>query len=203
MRQNPTINGDKIWDMALGPTHWCQPLATMHHIGAEEMSLFWEFEVKRQLAGENTTQPNPVLIRDMYVEYFLPRATDSRDDWNNVSKDVTLLNRAPTREERDTAVPDEEKSDVEAVAHTSFEKCRAACKAMPECFQFSFVKEEKCALSKSFKIGYPASRAEDPEKKTTSGWLTERIKMWIEKQGECEAKWPEVAKHGGLFGFFD
>lgn len=203
MRQAPTINGDKIWDMAFGPTHWCHPLATMHHVGSEEMSLFWEFEVKRQLAGPNTTQPNPVLIRDMYVEYFLPRATDSRDDWNNVSKDVIYLNRTATEDEGAAVPDDKKKTDVEKAAHASLEDCRAACEAMADCFQFSYVYEGKCSLSKSFKIGYPASPAEEPAKRTTSVWLTDRIKAWIEEEGECEPKWPDVGKRGGLLGFLD
>ena len=202
--QAPTINGDKIWDMAFGPTHWCHPLATMHHVGSEEMSLFWEFEVRRQLAGPSPSEPNPVLIRDMYVEYFLPRATASRDDWNNVSKDVIYLSRTPTEDEESAAVPDaKKKSEVERAAHTSPEGCRAACEAMPECYQYSFVHEGKCSLGKSFKIGYPASSAADePAKRTTSGWLTERIETWVADQGECEARWPDVGKPWeGLFDF--
>lgn len=200
-QQAPTINGDKIWDMALGPTHWCHPLATMHHVGSEEMSLFWEYEMKRHLAAENTSEPHPVLIRDMYLEYFLPRATDARDDWNNASKDVLLLGRAPTEDEKGIAVPDAKKSDIERVAHASFEGCRAACKATASCFQFSFVGEGKCALGKSFKIGYPTGKEKDEAKRTRSGWLTERIKGWVEEQGECEPEWPEVRADKGFFGF--
>ncbi|KAL2105712.1 hypothetical protein VUR80DRAFT_7009 [Thermomyces stellatus] len=199
----PTINGDKVWDMAFGPTHWCHPLATMHHVGSEEMSLFWEFEVRRHLSAENTAAPNPVLIRDMYVEYFLPRAADSRDDWNNVSKDVIYLNRTATEDEEGAAVPEaKKKSDIEKAAHVSPENCRAACEAMADCFQYSYVHEGKCSLGKSFKIGYPASPAKEPAKRTTSGWLTERIKSWVEEQGECEAEWPAVGKRKGLFGIF-
>lgn len=182
----------------------------MHHVGSEEMSLFWEFEMKRHLSAADTSQPNPVLIRDMYVEYFVPRATDQRDDWNNVSKDVIYLNRTATDEEAGRAVPDEKKTDFEKVAHESPDKCRAACKAMPDCFQFSYVYEGKCSLGKSFKIGYPASPAKEPTEKITSGWLTERITSWVEEQGECEASWPKVKGSeadkdggGGLLGLFN
>lgn len=189
--------------MAFGPTHWCHPLATMHHVGSEEMSLFWEYEMKRHLSAKNTSGPNPVLIRDMYLEYFVPRATDARDDWNNGSRDVIYLDRAPTEEEKSITVPDAKKSDVERIAHASPEGCRAACKATPGCFQFSFLHEGKCSLGKSFKIGYPAAAQEDGAKRTTSGWLTERIRGWVEEQGECEAQWPEVKTGHGIFGFLD
>lgn len=166
--------------------------------------MFWEYEMKRHLGAENTTRANPVLIRDMYLEYFLPRATDQRDDWNNASKDVIYLNRAPTDEEKSKTVPEAKKSDIERIAHASPEGCRAACKAKADCFQFSYVPEGKCSLGKSFKIGYPTGRDEDAAKRVTSGWLTERIKAWVEEQGECEAKWPEVkGKKGSFFGLLD
>lgn len=185
--------------MSFGPTHWCQPLATMHHVGSEEMSLFWEFEMQRHLGSNNASQQGPVLLRDMYTEYFLPRMTDLRDDWNNVSKDVVYLGREPNDDEKGKAVPEEKKSEVGKKAHASVEDCRAACEEMPECFQYQFAHEGKCSLSKSFKIGYPAKRDEDVAKRQTSGWLTGRIAAWVEEQGECaEAKWPEIKSKGFL-----
>ncbi|SPN98442.1 uncharacterized protein DNG_01486 [Cephalotrichum gorgonifer] len=196
----PTINGDKVWSMPFGHTHWCHPLATMHHIVPEEMSFFWEFEMKRYLSTNPSpdAKPNPVLLKDMYKEYFLPRLTSQREDWNNISEDIIYLGREPTDDEKNRVVPENKQTDVEKVAHASIENCRAACEANPECYQYSYWGEGKCNLSNSFKIGYPAKHEEEVTKRQTAGWLEDRIKAWVEEQGECEeAKWPDTAP-----GFF-
>jgi hypothetical protein len=168
----------------------------MHHVDSEEMSLFWEFETKtyldRAAAGED---PAPITIRDMYFEYFLPRTTDLRENWNNVSDDIIYIppNRKPQAREKHKLVPARRQKDWEKVAHTSLENCRTACEKTPTCFQFTYYYEETCWLSKSFKIGYPTQHSVDRRENKVSGWLTERIKEWVDEQGECtKLIWPQV-----------
>jgi hypothetical protein len=43
----PMINGEKPRRMPFGPTHWCQPIITMHHMSAEETNDMWQFERRR------------------------------------------------------------------------------------------------------------------------------------------------------------
>jgi len=178
--------------MSFGPTHWCHPLATMHHVDSEEMSLFWEFEMRHHLAARQPKNglPQPVLIRDMYYEYFLPRMAKQRDDWNNVSEDRRFSAKLTKERERNKEkVPSHEKT-----AHKSLDACRSACEAIESCFQYSyFGASAECAISNSFKIGYPMPPEADRRKRQTSGWLTERILKWVDAHDVCgDFVWPDV-----------
>lgn len=44
----PIINGEKPLTLPFGPSHWCQPLVTMHHVGPEEMNDISNFELSRK-----------------------------------------------------------------------------------------------------------------------------------------------------------
>jgi hypothetical protein len=44
----PTINGEKPITLPFGPTHWCQPLVTMHHAQPNEMNQIQHFEASRK-----------------------------------------------------------------------------------------------------------------------------------------------------------
>jgi hypothetical protein len=172
----------------------------MHHVDSEEMSLFWEFEAKtylrRQAAAAASAEPGsreqtpplPITLRDMYHEYFVPRATSRRDDWDNISVDIKF--------EESGSVGGRFKAlgleGWQKRAHESADGCRTACEKTAECFQYSF-RRGACGLSRSFKIGYPTRPEADPSKRQTSGWLRERIEAWVESQGECAKPiWPEI-----------
>ena len=43
----PTINGEKPITLPFGPTHWCQPVVTMHHVQPPEMNQLSNFEISR------------------------------------------------------------------------------------------------------------------------------------------------------------
>jgi hypothetical protein len=44
----PMINGEKARAIPFGPTHWCQPLVTMHHMSPEEINDMWQYEGQRK-----------------------------------------------------------------------------------------------------------------------------------------------------------
>lgn len=44
----PMINGEKARAIPFGPTHWCQPLVTMHHMSPEEINDMWQYEGRRE-----------------------------------------------------------------------------------------------------------------------------------------------------------
>lgn len=44
----PMFNGEKPSTLPYGPGHWCEPLLTMHHMNAEEISMVWQFEQTRK-----------------------------------------------------------------------------------------------------------------------------------------------------------
>jgi hypothetical protein len=43
----PMINGEKPKTLPFGPSHWCHPVVTMHHMGPEEIADTWNFELER------------------------------------------------------------------------------------------------------------------------------------------------------------
>ena len=43
----PTLNGAKPLNLPFGPTHWCQPVVTMHHVLQNEMNDITNFELSR------------------------------------------------------------------------------------------------------------------------------------------------------------
>lgn len=54
----PMINGEKPSTLPYGPGHWCEPIFTMHHMNAEEISNVWQFEQTRKT--------------DVSVRFYLP-----------------------------------------------------------------------------------------------------------------------------------
>ena len=44
----PMINGEKPTTLPYGQKHWCEPILTMHHMNAEEISTMWQFEQTRK-----------------------------------------------------------------------------------------------------------------------------------------------------------
>ncbi|KAJ8116250.1 hypothetical protein OPT61_g2279 [Boeremia exigua] len=63
----PTINGEKPLTLPFGPTHWCQPLVTMHHAQPNEMNLIANFELSR-----NTTR-DPLTLAELFDAMMLLR----------------------------------------------------------------------------------------------------------------------------------
>jgi hypothetical protein len=43
----PMINGESPRTIPFGPSHWCQPIITMHHISVQHTNDFWWFEQSR------------------------------------------------------------------------------------------------------------------------------------------------------------
>lgn len=60
----PVISGDNMKDIQFGPRNWCHPIATMHHVGPEEVQKYWEFENRRMLQTQVSTRR--VVVPDRY-----------------------------------------------------------------------------------------------------------------------------------------
>ena len=43
----PMINGEKPRTLPFGPSHWCEPIVTMHHVTVEEVNELWWYEQRR------------------------------------------------------------------------------------------------------------------------------------------------------------
>jgi hypothetical protein len=65
----PMFNGEKPITLPFGESHWCQPVLTMHHMTAQEVSKVWNFEQKRKQAGNNVTilPPEPKFFFSLTI----------------------------------------------------------------------------------------------------------------------------------------
>ena len=60
----PLFNGEKPSTLPYGPGHWCEPILTMHHMNAEEISSVWQFE---QTSKNDVSAPPFDLCLNLYV----------------------------------------------------------------------------------------------------------------------------------------
>lgn len=80
----PTINGEKPATLPFGPTHWCQPVVTMHHAQPNEMNQLANFELSR-----NTTS-TPLVFADLYNQLVRDVLPDTLNEWDNESHDAKI-----------------------------------------------------------------------------------------------------------------
>ncbi|KAI0179589.1 glycosyltransferase family 31 protein [Hypoxylon sp. FL1284] len=124
----PMINGEKPSTLPYGPGHWCEPILTMHHMNAEEISSVWQFEQTRKT-------DRTLMIKDLYDGLIRPKMQVSRQNWDNLSDDVCYLNPDPQAQQqadehaRGRQKKEEEMSEVEKEAWKSFENCAKVCES--------------------------------------------------------------------------
>ena len=57
----PMLNGEKPSTLPFARNHWCQPVITMHHLTAQEVSQVWTFQQERKKAGITVRSPSTLL----------------------------------------------------------------------------------------------------------------------------------------------
>ncbi|KAJ6441810.1 glycosyltransferase family 31 protein [Purpureocillium lavendulum] len=177
--QWPTINGEKPHTLPYAENEWCQPIVTMHHAGAQEVSDIYAFEKGRNFS-------DPLRIKDLYHEFVEDQLVVSRNDWNNLSDDVFYLNRSASSYS-DWELGRAKKGDLsalEAAAHRSFDDCRKACDGDQTCLQYRFW-NGICSFSKTIKHGSPTKLESEAWWRYKSGWNIKRIKEWVAAHDTC------------------
>ncbi|KAI0473248.1 glycosyltransferase family 31 protein [Xylariaceae sp. FL0804] len=120
----PMINGEKPSTLPYGPGHWCEPILTMHHMNAEEISTVWQFEQTRKT-------DRILMMKDLYESLIKPKMQISREDWDNLSDDVCYVNPDPDAPTDDWARERlrnmDEWNDVEKEAWMSPDHCAKVC----------------------------------------------------------------------------
>ncbi|KAG9257694.1 uncharacterized protein F5Z01DRAFT_695078 [Emericellopsis atlantica] len=182
----PTVNGEKPNTLSYEDSQWCQPLVTMHHIGSEEVSDFYEWECSR-----NYTQP--VRIKDLYHQFIKPHLDDTRAEWDNLSDDIRYADRdADGIDSTDDKYRFDNLSEVEQEAHDSATNCRAACLELEECMQWRFHRNV-CYMGRKIRHGNPIIPGDGDGEKMVSGWHKARIAAWAKEHEDCgEIQWPNV-----------
>ncbi|KAI8629851.1 glycosyltransferase family 31 protein [Xylariaceae sp. FL1651] len=191
----PMINGEKPTTLPYGQNHWCEPILTMHHMSAEEISEVWQFEQTRKT-------DRILMIRDLYESLIAPKMQDTRENWDNGSDDVCYINPDPDAQERadgqarERQKTEDEMSAIEKEAWKSPENCAKVCESEilesdsydkdvtlgRSCFQYRW-HDDVCCTAKSFKFGEP--KDDDSTTKWTSGWYLKGINDWIDATGKC------------------
>jgi hypothetical protein len=131
---------------------WCHPVVALHHMGPADIDDLWLFE--REWSQRNPG--HPLLYKDVFREYILPRLRPARQGWDNLSEDF-----------------------VGGIS--TFEECESVCRTNSSCLQFSFV-EKKCRISSKVRLG---SRNNEKVGQGRSGWLLDRIKHALDEMAEC------------------
>ncbi|KAI1850758.1 hypothetical protein JX266_004040 [Neoarthrinium moseri] len=122
----PMFNGEKPSTLPYGPGHWCEPILTMHHMNAEEISNVWQFEQTRKT-------DRTLLIKDLYETLIAPNMQVKRQDWDNLSDDVCYINPDPAAQARADdhrkrrQKKESDMTDTEKVAWKSPENCARVC----------------------------------------------------------------------------
>lgn len=113
----------------------------------------------------------PLLLREIYEEFVAPYILPSIDDWYNLSDDVIYT---PSDKPNDRNPPAEGMTDLEKLAHRSFEDCGRACVEQSRCYQWVYF-DDTCGFSHSFRFG----RKRKPEDGVSykSGFDIEKIEQ--------------------------
>lgn len=105
---------------------WCHAPITYNHMREEGIRDLWQLQQARM---RKTSEP--MLHRDVFKEYILPKLAARIEDWDNISID------AEPKEAMDSG------------------QCYDLCEAQPACLQFSYT-AGKCATSSEIRYGYAA-----------------------------------------------
>jgi hypothetical protein len=192
--QWPTINGEKPTTLRYEEVQWCQPIATMHHVGPEEVSMMEAFQRERGYAG-------PMLIKDVYHRFVAPHIKDYQQDWDNLSDDAWYMDTSEgskhSKEDLERAKKGDELSELEKKAHESVEECRRLCQYGDGCLQWRF-RGGVCRTGRSIRHGHPTKKTDNGDERTISGWNVESVRAWVGERDDCgEVKWPVVGDSKG------
>jgi hypothetical protein len=179
----PVINGEKLRTMPFARKEWrCSPIATMHHMGSEEVNELWRFEQTRVPATVSPLIPSCSQLSSLLsriIPSLRSRPPIPFHYLGNPNLNLThtpplqsplLLNSLynsllaphilPYRKDwdnlsYDTQSPPAPPSSASAPDATlSFSSCRSACATRPSCLQFLHF-GRTCKLESSFKFGVP------------------------------------------------
>jgi len=152
----PMFNGEAPSTIRFNWEHWCEAIITLHHVQNDAHESLKTWESKRE------NPAIPLTFAELFSSYIEPELRDRRDDWTNMSEDITL--------------------NTPGSSAKSFASCRAACARDKKCVQFE-VFGSTCRLGHSIRLGH-AQNAE-AALMWTSGWMLDRIGDFKEYHSRC------------------
>ena len=154
---------------------WCYIAVALHHLNAAEIEDLWKFEQKR---WHEVSLPHPPL--HSIPTYSPPQKNKHILLHSDLFRELIYpeITTSPTRVNWDNLAGEEQPFA------TSFEDCGEICDAQKNCVQFSF-RDNTCFTGSNPRLG-------KPHRDATSGWLTSRVRMMMDKKGLCRS--PEFGK---------
>ncbi|KAN0095420.1 glycosyltransferase family 31 protein [Hyaloscypha variabilis] len=123
MNSWPTIQGETQSTIPFDSSHWCQPLATMHHITPLQAAQMGDFEAKRK------DKTKPLTFEELFNDLVSDLIPRTLDDWDNMALGHT-------------------ENDVH-----SFDDCVGACKRDDKCLTALWKGDECVLGTDDVKLG--------------------------------------------------
>ena len=173
----PLIQGETVATVDFTKSHWCTPPVTWHHVTPLEIDTLWQFGADWIDDHDWNT---PYLYRDIFANFIERHISVTRHDWNNLSQDMKIV--APSLA-TEGDLPFDKLRDFEQRAVESSGACEAACKRQPQdkCVQWMFT-PGRCYLGRVIRLGRTDERESE---KWVSGWISERVKNYKNRMGDC------------------
>jgi hypothetical protein len=144
----PMFNGEKPDTLRFGHEQWCEAILTMHNLQTPDFDALSLWEDRRKRPAQ------PLTFAELYT-IIEPSIADQKDDWTNMSDDITLKSPDP--------------------GAASFDTCFTACLNDRSCLQYEHF-GDMCRLSHVIRLGH--GQGPDGAKKWVSGWMKKRIQTF-------------------------
>ncbi|KAK3217387.1 hypothetical protein GRF29_1g2896853 [Pseudopithomyces chartarum] len=151
----PMFNGESATSMRFNWEQWCEAVLTLHRMHPDDFTNLERWEASRQ-------NPSKPLTFEELFTYIEPGIQERREDWANLSDDVTYQGKR--------------------TAGKSADACRAACSRNHKCMQYEHF-GETCRLSWSIRLGH--QKEPGGGMKWTSGWMMNRVQSFKAKHSHC------------------
>jgi len=173
----PMLGGEPPLKIPYGPSVWCEPVITMHHMSSRQV------DAVHSLAGRFNGK-QPMLFKDVYQHFFPHGIADTAPNWDNHPPGTEF--KLPGAEAQ--------------VDSLSFSNCGEACEANPICLSYTF-RPGECHIYSVFTLGQAFESSDGNN--WQSGWKRDRIYEWLEKHQTCkEPNWIQIStenrKHGRM-----
>lgn len=157
---SPNFNGEPPYMIEFDKDKMCQPLITLHHMRAQDVGDYWNFEREHAKPGQY------ILFADAYEYFVAPHLRDERLDWDNLGGNQGEL--------IDIEKDWEEAKNNGTKVPSHFDRCKASCRGKDDCVQWRTHKEE-CRISTHTQLGWKVPVSYDDNETYKSGWFMDRV----------------------------
>lgn len=163
------FQGEPTYVLHYGPSTWCEPLMSFHHMRSHEIESVWEYERMSPPGAQ-------LLFYDFYRDFVLPWIDEEMEDWYMRHRSFTIRSTEN--------MPFHDKSGVEIFPNATKEDCRRACDTKDDCYVWSWwlgtceLKEEYLMPGVKANMDYNSYESTfGKAPKVYTGYMIERIRQ--------------------------